>query len=131
MCQTIRVALADLPRSSRTALAHWREETPGLELVVVEPAERLQLDPVPDVLILDDRLVAGYGRVDGWEGAKVIVVGVDDNPGYAARARRLGASAWIPKERAELLVGAVLGELAALQAEAGSRRSNQTPTSVP
>jgi hypothetical protein len=36
------------------------------------------------------------------------VVGVDDDPGYAVRASRLGAVTWLPKERADLLVQSVL-----------------------
>jgi hypothetical protein len=124
MSATIRVALADLPGASRAALAQLLDETPGLEVVVLEPTDRRLLDALPDVLILDDRLVAGCGRLDAWEGAAVIVVGVDDNPGYAARALRRGASAWIPKERAELLVRAVLGEPVSLRLKASGQRSS-------
>jgi hypothetical protein len=41
-------------------------------------------------------------------GMQMIVVGADDNPGYAARAERLGAIAWIPKERADSLLPVLL-----------------------
>ena len=45
-------------------------------------------------------------------GARLIVVGVDDDPGFATRARRLGAD-WVAKERA----AAVLPACWALAAE--------------
>jgi DNA-binding NarL/FixJ family response regulator len=32
---------------------------------------------------------------------RVLVVGVDDDPAFAARARDLGADAWIAKDRAD------------------------------
>jgi hypothetical protein len=35
------------------------------------------------------------------EGVRVIVLGVDDDPAFAARATRLGADAWVAKERAD------------------------------
>jgi DNA-binding NarL/FixJ family response regulator len=35
------------------------------------------------------------------EGVRVIVLGVDDDPAFAARATRLGAAAWVAKERAD------------------------------
>ena len=40
----------------------------------------------------------------------MIVVGADDDPGYAARAERFGAIAWIPKERADSLLPPLLSD---------------------
>ena len=67
----------------------------------------------PDVLILDDRLVragdhvlAGLGPQRGH--VRVIVIGVDDDPAFAARARRLGADAWVAKDRADEELPALL-----------------------
>jgi hypothetical protein len=52
-----------------------------------------------DVLLIDDRLIdSGFaGSVDG---VRIIVLGMTDDPAFAARARRLGAQAWVAKERA-------------------------------
>jgi hypothetical protein len=39
---------------------------------------------------------------------RVIVVGVDDDPAFAARAHRLGAEAWVAKDRADDQLPALL-----------------------
>jgi hypothetical protein len=36
------------------------------------------------------------------------VIGVDDDPAFPARARRIGAEAWVPKDRADTLLPTVL-----------------------
>jgi DNA-binding NarL/FixJ family response regulator len=51
-------------------------------------------------------------------GSRLVVIGVDDDPAYTARARRIGAEAWVPKDRAdellpELLLGAAPVRIAA------------------
>jgi hypothetical protein len=108
-----RVLLADKPGFARTALAALLAETPGLELEL-EPRDGTGIGQAlaehrPDVLVIDDRLIDG-GLPELAPGVRVIVVGVGDDPGYAVRAERLGAAAWVPKDRADLLVQAVLGE---------------------
>jgi DNA-binding NarL/FixJ family response regulator len=102
------VVLADYPGMARTALARLVAETPGLTLLgkvslseEIEPAVR---EWRPDVVVVDDRLLR-HPRWTGSElGVRLVVVGVDDDPAYPARARRIGAEAWIPKERADTLL---------------------------
>ena len=45
-------------------------------------------------------------------GARLIVVGVDDDPGFATRAHHFGAD-WVAKEHAASLLPALLGSLRA------------------
>jgi DNA-binding NarL/FixJ family response regulator len=104
----VRVVLADVAGRPRRALAGLLA---GLErvLLVAEVADRDELgaalrDTRPDVLLIDDRLLrddnhvlAGVGP---HAGVRVIVLGVDDDPAFSARARRLGAETWIAKDRA-------------------------------
>jgi DNA-binding NarL/FixJ family response regulator len=52
----------------------------------------------PDLLIVDDRLLDGAALADAP--ARTIVVGMDDHPGFADRALRRGAAAWIAKDEA-------------------------------
>src|SRR5687768_872504 len=88
-----RVVLADLVGPGRAALATVLTGVPG---VVVDgevgrpEALRSGVDEArPDVLVVDDRLLtsAAIGAT------QMIVVGADDDPGFAARAERLGAVA--------------------------------------
>jgi hypothetical protein len=58
------------------------------------------------VLVIDDRLLGDGGHVlDGLGPVpaelRVLVLGVDDDAAFAARARRLRAEAWSAKERAD------------------------------
>jgi DNA-binding NarL/FixJ family response regulator len=106
--QETRVVLADRPGPSRTALARLVADTSGVELVAkvsqqddIEPAVQ---EWAADVVIVDDRLLRNGRWTQQDLGARLIVVGVDDDPGYLARARRIGAEAWIPKERADALL---------------------------
>jgi len=99
-----RVLLADLPGPARRALAALLEHLDGVVLVG-ETDNRDDLGPAldgtrPDVLVIDDRLL-GDGRVPLPTGPRVIVLGVDDDPAFAARARTLGADAWVVKDRAD------------------------------
>jgi len=65
--------------------------------------------PAPDAIVIDDRLLATPGLGPRDADVPVIVVGLDDDPSFARRARRLGAATWIPKERAgELLPDALV-----------------------
>ena len=105
----VRVLLADEAGFCRTALARVLADTPGVEVVEVdggslrEALRRLS----PDVLVLDDRLLRHRDPVPGAAGVHTIVVGVDDDPAYAARAAGAGAAAWLPKERVDLLIAAL------------------------
>jgi DNA-binding NarL/FixJ family response regulator len=107
-CGETRVVLADLAGPARDALATLLAGIPGVVLVgEVGEAEALHStirEARPDLLVVDDRLLAS--ATDG--ATQMIVVGADDNPGYAARAGRLGAIAWIPKERADSLLPVLL-----------------------
>ena len=107
-----RVLLADERGFSRDALADLLAGTPGVELagLVADPGTLRQAlaKVAPDVLVIDDRLLQHLDWLPGGRGLRVIVVGVDDDPGYAVRASRLGAVTWLPKERADLLVQSVL-----------------------
>ena len=106
-----RVLLADEPGVSRSALARVLAATPGVELVRVMAGGRALHDAVtrlrPDVLVIDDRLLRHSHRLPCVAGLRVIVVGVDDDPAYAARAVDQGAVTWLPKERADLLIPAL------------------------
>ena len=104
--------LADRVGLGRTALAAILADTPGVTVVakVADPdlIESTVEATRPDVVVVDDRLL----RDERWTGedghARVIVVGVDDDPGFAARALRIGAEAWVPKDRAATLLPLLL-----------------------
>jgi hypothetical protein len=94
--QMLRVMLIDRPGFSLDVLRDLVESLPDTCLVT----ER------PDVVVVDDRRFAdAVALMRG--GVPTIVLGADDDPGYAARARRHGASRWVLKE-------SVSGELPAL-----------------
>ncbi len=107
-----RVLLADRPGSARTAVAELLMATPDVILVAtVDDAnmvEAAMLETHPDLVIVDDRLL----RDERWNGrhrrVRLIVMGVDDNPGYPARAARIGAEAWVPKEQATAILTGLL-----------------------
>ena len=113
----VQVLLADVEGIARGAVASLLADLDGVELVgetgdhdgLAATLRRVH----PDVLILDDRLVragdhvlAGLGPQRGH--VRVIVIGVDDDPAFAARARRLGADAWMAKDRADEELPALL-----------------------
>jgi DNA-binding NarL/FixJ family response regulator len=107
----MRVLLADREGTAQRAVAGLLRDLPGVELVGEASTREQVADALrrirPDVVVIDDRLVprtgahvlAGTGPSPGT--VRVIVVGVDDDPAFAARARRLGAEAWIAKDRAD------------------------------
>jgi DNA-binding NarL/FixJ family response regulator len=103
----LRVLLADRAGSARAAIAGLLRGLPGVVLVD-EIGDLGELGPAlrrtrPDVALIDDRLLrdAGHAGIGPHEaGLRVIVLGVDLDPAYAARARRLGAEAWVAKDRA-------------------------------
>lgn len=106
--QPIRVVLADTSAVGRHAVAGVLTSLPGVALVrevraVDELARALQRD-APDVLVIDDRLLteAQLGLRDAR--LCVLVLGLDVDPSYAQRAERIGAAAWMAKERADELL---------------------------
>lgn len=103
-----RVVLADRSGPGRAAFASLLAEIPGVVLVgEVGEADALPsaiAEADPDVLVVDDRLVAG--APDG--ALQMIVMGADDDPGFADRAERLGALAWIPKDSADVFLPSLL-----------------------
>jgi DNA-binding NarL/FixJ family response regulator len=67
----------------------------------------------PDVLVIDDRLLPAEGHLLAGAGplpstVRVIVMGMDDHPTFAARARHAGAEAWIAKDMADEALPALL-----------------------
>jgi DNA-binding NarL/FixJ family response regulator len=110
--EPIRVLLADVDGRPRRALASLIS---GLERVTLagevgDPAELAAalLATRADVLLIDDRLLRNRDG-DLPTNLRVIVVGVDDDPAFSARARRLGAEAWVAKDRAGDELPALLG----------------------
>ena len=99
----VRVVLADVQGSARAAVAAVLEGLDGVELVgSVDACRDIVPELRPDVLVIDDRLVGGIEDLLADIGPlRMIVVGVDDDPAYAERAGRLGAEAWIAKDRAD------------------------------
>jgi DNA-binding NarL/FixJ family response regulator len=101
----MRVLLADVPGAGRRAIAALLRSLPGVVLVAeVGSADELARERqrnAPDVVVVDDRLLAAAGPHLDSADVPVIVVGLDDDPSFASRARRLGATAWIPKEHAD------------------------------
>lgn len=99
-----RVVLLDRPGFGRRALAVLLEALPGVELVA-EAGEADELGAAlrtqPDVVIVDDRLLEQACAGQGGVPFPLIVMGVDDDPGFADRAQRAGAMAWIAKDQAD------------------------------
>jgi DNA-binding NarL/FixJ family response regulator len=106
------VVLADKPGAARTALAMLVSETPGLALAGVaatlDELRTILRDAHPDAVVVDDRLLRCNAPSADDLGARLVVIGVDDDPAYLARARRIGAEAWLPKERSDRLLPDVL-----------------------
>jgi DNA-binding NarL/FixJ family response regulator len=108
--QAMRVLLADREGAARHALAALLQSLPGIVLVgvatsMVDVADALRRHR-PEVLVVDERLLRDGAHVLAGTGptaapVRVIVVGVDDDPAFARRAQRLGAEAWVAKDRAD------------------------------
>jgi DNA-binding NarL/FixJ family response regulator len=105
-------------------VAAFLRSLPAVELVVEvgphELAEELRRNRA-DALVIDDRLLGERGP--GLRDARlpIVVMGLDDDPHYERRALRLGAVAWVAKERAdELLPPALERARAQLGARDGS-----------
>jgi DNA-binding NarL/FixJ family response regulator len=106
----MRVLLADREGAARHALAALLQSLPGIALVGIATSMQDVADSLrhqrPEVVIVDDRLLRDGAHVLAGTGptpdpVRVIVIGVDDDPAFAQRARRLGAEAWIAKDRAD------------------------------
>ena len=110
--RTVSVLLADLPGGGHDALASLIAGTPGLHLArdVYDPQRLLPAidEARPDVVVIDDRFVGHLPQTADAQDFRLVVVGLDDDPGFTARARRVGAQAWIPKERADALLPLLL-----------------------
>ncbi|HKH18590.1 MAG TPA: hypothetical protein VKA57_13775 [Solirubrobacteraceae bacterium] len=110
--QATRILLVDRRGFSRSALAGLLRSISGVQLL----GETVDGDALggalvaqrPDVLIVDDRVLPVVLANDHAAGLRLIVVGVDDDPGYAARAARAGAEAWVEKDRAASLLPPLL-----------------------
>jgi DNA-binding NarL/FixJ family response regulator len=107
----ITIVLADLPGTSRRAVAGLIAATPGLALAgqasTLAELRAAVRDGRPDVVLLDDRLLRGGAWRTAAVGAPMVVTGVDDDPAYAARARRIGAAAWVAKDHVDDLLDAL------------------------
>jgi DNA-binding NarL/FixJ family response regulator len=112
-----RVLLADYAGPARRALAGLLRALDGVVLVG-EVADRHELAAAlrrtrADVLVIDDRLLSADDHVlarlgPQRLGVRIVVLGVVDDDGYAARAKRLGAEAWLAKDRAAESLPALL-----------------------
>ena len=108
----VRVLFADVSGAGRRAIATLLRSLPGIALVAeagtLEELAHERRRTAPDVIIIDDRLLAASGLGPRDADLPLIVVGLDDDPSFARRAQRLGATAWIAKEHAgDLLPGAL------------------------
>jgi DNA-binding NarL/FixJ family response regulator len=104
----LRVLFADVSGAGRRAIAALLRSLPGVVLVAeagsLEELAAERRRTVPDVIVIDDRLLSTPGLGPRDADVPVIVTGIDDDPSFARRARHLGAVAWIAKERADELL---------------------------
>jgi DNA-binding NarL/FixJ family response regulator len=104
----VRVLFADVSGAGRRAVAAVLRSLPGIVLVAeagnLEELARERRRTAHDVVVIDDRLLGGPGLGPRDADVPVIVIGLDDDPSFAIRAQRLGATAWIAKERADELL---------------------------
>jgi DNA-binding NarL/FixJ family response regulator len=113
----VRVLLADRGGAVQRVVAGMLRDLGGVSLVgVVADREALAATlrrSRADVLVIDDRLLGDGAHVLDGLGPlpavpRVLVLGVDADPAFAERARRLGADAWIPKDQADEQLGELL-----------------------
>jgi len=113
-----RVLLADYPGPGGTAIATLVDGLRRATLVgtVVDPEQILHVlgDTEPDVVILDDRMLRDARWLAEGLPARLIVMGVDDDPAYRRRAERIGAETWLAKDRADAVLPALLADRPAL-----------------
>ena len=109
--QPTRVLLVDRPGFVRSTIARLLSTIPGVLLVGESDASELSkaLSAArPDLLVVDDRLLSTVRSSGGHDALRLIVVGIDDDPGYAARADRAGAEAWVDKANADVILPLLL-----------------------
>jgi DNA-binding NarL/FixJ family response regulator len=108
------VLLADVPGAGRQAVAGVLRALPNVarvtEVGASEDVGRTLRRTDANILVIDDRLLSVAPTDLHDAGLPVVVVGLDDDPGFAVRARRLGALAWVPKERADEMLADVLAD---------------------
>jgi len=105
------VLLADVEGPARRSVAELLRLLDGVELIG-EAGNRAELDAAlrhtgADVLVIDERLLRHGHTLPA--GVRVIVLGIDDHPAFAGRARALGADTWLLKDRAGEDLPIVLG----------------------
>ena|SRR5690242_3956128 len=109
----LRVLIADRPGPARSALCNTLSALDDVAVVGAEGSAREIGSAMralhPDVVVVDDRLLGDW-REPYDLGVRLVVVGVDDDPAFAARAAQRRAVAWLPKECAgDDLVGVLDG----------------------
>jgi DNA-binding NarL/FixJ family response regulator len=106
--RALRVLYGDVPGAGRRAIAALLRSLSSVVLAAeagsLEELAQERRRTAPDVIVIDDRLLATSGIGPRDADVPVIIVGLDDNPSFARRAQRLGALAWIAKERADELL---------------------------
>ena len=121
----VRVLLADVAGAGRRAIATLLRSLPGIALVAeagdLEELARERRRTAPDVIVIDDRLLATSGLGPRDADLLLIVVGLDDDPSFARRAQRLGATAWIAKEHAGDLLPEALDDARRRRGASASR----------
>jgi DNA-binding NarL/FixJ family response regulator len=97
----LRILIADRPGPARSALSSTLSALDDIAVVGAEGSGREIGSAMralhPDVVVIDDRLL-GEWREPYDLGVQLVVVGVDDDPAFAARASQRRAVAWLPKE---------------------------------
>ena len=121
----VRVLFADVAGAGRRAIATLLRSLPGIALVAeagdLEELAHERRRTAPDVIIIDDRLLAASGLGPRDADLLLIVVGLDDDPSFARRAQRLGATAWIAKEHAGDLLPEALDDARRRRGASASR----------
>jgi DNA-binding NarL/FixJ family response regulator len=106
------VVFADYPGPSHAALLILLIHLANTAVVADVSDPELVVETVlrkrPDVVVVDDRMLRDRRWAAADLDARLIVVGVDDDPGFLARARQLGAETWVPKDRADSVLPLVL-----------------------
>ena len=126
----MRVLFADISGAGRRAIAALLRSLPDIALVAeagsLEELARERRRTGPDVIVIDDRLLGGSGLGPRDADVPVIVIGLDDDPSFARRADRLGATDWIAKEHAGELLADALEDRAAPARHAGAATNGLT-----